>query len=317
MTSYLNCPYEDFPRSGAHARGMRVLDRGFAALAAAGPHATDGLPLAPGTTLHRAVPYREASGRTLHLHVIVPDGASADAPAPLVVYVQGSAFHEQNVDGAIGRLSSFAARGFVVAIVQYRPSEVAPFPAQAADARWAIQFMVEHADDYGADPGRIVAWGDSSGGHTALMAAFAQGDPVLAEPGLAEHPVAALVDFFAPVAFYEMNLEPSACDHLSPDCPEGMELGGVEVTPEASAAADLRRYVAGCSAPVLVCHGDKDRLVPFAQSCLLTEALLDAGKEVELWQLRDADHGGGPFWTEGTLDLVEGFVRRSLARGQA
>jgi len=64
--------------------------------------------------------------------------------------------------------------------------------------------------------------------------------------------------------------------------------------------------------PLLMIHGSKDRLVPFAQSVLLYEALVLAGQPVELHQLRGADHGGAPFWQPAVMDLVDGFLRRHL-----
>ena len=48
---------------------------------------------------------------------------------PLIVYVQGSAWHKQNVYQHVGQLNYLCKQGFVVAIVQYRESDLAPFPA--------------------------------------------------------------------------------------------------------------------------------------------------------------------------------------------
>ena len=43
-------------------------------------------------------------------------------------------------------------------------------PAQIEDAKTAVRFMRMHAREYGVDAERIALWGDSSGGHTAVMA---------------------------------------------------------------------------------------------------------------------------------------------------
>jgi dipeptidyl aminopeptidase/acylaminoacyl peptidase len=63
----------------------------------------------------------------------------------------------------------------------------------------------------------------------------------------------------------------------------------------------------------LIIHGSKDRIVPFGQSVMLYEALKQAGKAVEFYQLQGADHAGPPFWTEDVLDIVERFVRAHLS----
>jgi len=64
--------------------------------------------------------------------------------------------------------------------------------------------------------------------------------------------------------------------------------------------------------PMLILHGNKDRLVPFGQSVMLFEALKKMGKDAEFYQLKGADHGGYPFWTDNVLNIVEGFIRRYL-----
>jgi dipeptidyl aminopeptidase/acylaminoacyl peptidase len=61
--------------------------------------------------------------------------------------------------------------------------------------------------------------------------------------------------------------------------------------------------------PMLIFHGNKDRLVPFGQSVMLFEALKEANKTAEFYQISAADHGGYPFWAENVLNIVEKFIR--------
>ena len=167
--------------------------------------------------------------------------------------------------------------------------------------------------EYRIAPGKLVIWGDSSGAHTALMAAFTAGREGFSEPGLVEHAIAGVCAYFPPTAFYEMGDEPSICPHRAAESPEGFELGGVEVTSETSRVADVRAYVDGCAQPVLLMAGDKDRTVPFGQSCLLNDALVEAGRDVTFYRLHGADHGDPVFWSGQALGIVEDFFRRCLA----
>lgn len=64
--------------------------------------------------------------------------------------------------------------------------------------------------------------------------------------------------------------------------------------------------------PLLMIHGSKDRLVPFAQSAELFEALTKAGHPVDLYQLRGSDHGGPAFWQENVLEIVDSFLRAHM-----
>ena len=57
----------------------------------------------------------------------------------------------------------------MIAVVEYRHSGIAPFPAQAIDTRNAIRYMKLHAKEYKADVNQMFVAGDSSGGHTAFF----------------------------------------------------------------------------------------------------------------------------------------------------
>ena len=60
--------------------------------------------------------------------------------------------------------------------------------------------------------------------------------------------------------------------------------------------------------PVLIAHGDVDRLVPLNQSDLLVSKLKECGKEFEYYCLVGADHGSAEFWTDEMYDIVEKFI---------
>ncbi|MCL2059995.1 MAG: alpha/beta hydrolase [Oscillospiraceae bacterium] len=149
------------------------------------PAAADGmveLMLGRGQTCSVAanVVYAERSGKKLHLQILRPSASGGQQGAgeklPLIMFVQGSAWHKQNVYGNIPQLARFAMRGFVIAFVEYRESDIAPFPAQARDCKAAVRYMRAHAGEYGVDADNIFLWGDSSGGHTVLMAGITGDD---------------------------------------------------------------------------------------------------------------------------------------------
>lgn len=263
---------------------------------------------------HEDVPYIERDGRTLRLQIIGPIGAEPNLPC--IVYIPGSAFHEQNVKERMPQLSYFAQRGFVVAALEYRGSECAIFPAQALDAKAGVQFMKDHAKEYGIHPDNVFLMGDSSGGHTAMMAAFSYGVDELEEDGRRSSTpiVKGVIDLYGPTNFATMNDEPSSQDHRTPDSPEGCEIGNKAVLehPELVRPTIIANYVQENRElpPILMFHGTNDELVPFGQGCQLYEALRNAGKDATFYQVLGAHHGGREFWTKEVLDLEEHFIRR-------
>jgi acetyl esterase/lipase len=135
----------------------------------------------------RGVPgvvYRTQPGyRPLTLDLYLPP-AAARRPAhgfPLVVHVHGGAWMggDSRRSGVFvdfpAVLAALAARGYVVASVDYRLSGQAIFPAQIQDVKAAIKFLRLHAADYGVDPARAIAWGESAGAHLAALAAVSCG----------------------------------------------------------------------------------------------------------------------------------------------
>ena len=266
--------------------------------------------------VHLGVEYARVAGSPLHLQVIVPPGDGEDDRLPLVLYVPGSGWGPQDLGQHLAALIAFARRGFVVAIVEYRPSDLAPFPAQVQDAVRALAFMRANAGRFRVDPDRVVAWGDSSGAHTSLLLAYGLEDPYFSGRDCGSSSVRCVVDYFGPTDLATMNDEPSICDHLGAESPEGVLMGGVDVL---SAGERLERSrVLGQRARsrarprVLILHGDRDRLVGFGQSATFADAVAEDGDEVELYRVIGADHGGSVFWADGTLDLVESFVRAAL-----
>jgi len=264
------------------------------------------------------VPYAEKSGRTLHLQLVLPPDAApwSTETYPLVVFVQGSAWREQQVGARIPTLAAVVERGYVVAFVEYRPSSVAPFPAQVRDVRTALRYLQANAADFHIAPGPIALWGDSSGAHTAVLTALTSDDPYFSdEPVDAPAPaIYAIVDYSGPTDISRMNEEPSTQDHRAPDSPEGQLIGGVDVldNPELAHRTVLMTHLGEGRTlpPFLVIHGSKDRLVPFGQSIMLVEALRAAGQDVTFYKLAAADHGDPSFWKLATLDLVVDFIEQ-------
>ena len=68
-------------------------------------------------------------------------------------------------------LARMCERGYAIAIVEHRESELAPFPAQVIDVKTAIRFLrLNGSTVIILIQSKISLWGDSSGAHSALIA---------------------------------------------------------------------------------------------------------------------------------------------------
>src|SRR3569623_693685 len=115
--------------------------------------------------------------RPLQLDLYLHADRRAHAARPLVLWVHGGGWNRGDARGSgafadwPAVLAALAARGYVVAAVDYRLSGEARFPAQVQDAKAAIRVLRDKAGAYGIEPKRVYLWGGSAGGHLAALAA--------------------------------------------------------------------------------------------------------------------------------------------------
>lgn len=262
------------------------------------------------------VVYAERDGQPLHLQMLIPGLYSKEFGMignwPLVVFIQGSGWGKQNCYFSLPNLYPLAKAGYIVASVEHRSSEVAKFPAFLQDVKTAIRYLRAHAGEYGIDKNRIGVWGDSSGGNAALLTGFTAGMPEFATEDYPEESdaVRAVVDFYGPTdvsRIQDVPRDPSF-DYEKPQ-PEDVLFGGrVADHPEIAAPGNPLNYISEEKEipPVMIAHGDADAVVPFNQSVLLYDKLVECNKVVEFYKSLAADHGFF-MWTDELIRNVIGF----------
>lgn len=264
-----------------------------------------------GISIQQDVVYADRDGEQLHLTIVSP--RKAEGKLPCIVMVPGSAWRKQVIDPE--HAVDYARRGYVVAIVEYRHSGIAPFPAQVQDCKTAIRFMRKNADAYHVDSDNVFLLGDSSGGHTVLLAGTTSGNSGLDTDTYTDYSdaVNAVAAFYPPTDIYGMIEFPSTIDHNSPDSNEGAFLGGLEVANNKEKAwqASPVAYLSHEEIPpVLLAVGTKDELVPANQSDRYAMHLQNLNKEFVFYNLVGASHGSSEFFTPEMVDTVVTFFNR-------
>jgi len=74
---------------------------------------------------------------------------------PLILFIPGSAWHKQEMYNDIPQYAALAQRGYVVAAMEYRESDIARFPAQIEDVCNAVRFIPTIADNFHIDTKNI------------------------------------------------------------------------------------------------------------------------------------------------------------------
>ena len=227
----------------------------------------------------RDIPY----GTDLRMDLYLPQ--SAPTPAPVIVWLAGGGWRNQRRGHGPRLTRLFAERGYVMADIEYRSSEISRWPTQLHDVHAALRRLHDIADEYALDPSAIGLWGSSAGAHLALLAAFAAD---------AAPTVRAVVAGYPPTDLLSLNDDalPGGVLGVDPSDPAWGLLGGRPSDRAATAAeASPARQARPGVPPVLLLHGDADLLIGPAQGRRLHDALLTAGAESHLLLVHGADHG--------------------------
>jgi acetyl esterase/lipase len=279
-----------------------------------------GPPAAPsaleGAIVHRDLAYVSGGHERQKLDLYLPkDGTKL----PLIINIHGGAFKMGSKEQGVPTL--FLRQGYAVASINYRLSQHAIFPAQIQDCKAAVRWLRAHAAEYRLDPDRFASLGSSAGGHLAAMLGTT-GDTKEFDVGAhLDQPsrVQAVVDYFGPTDFLQMDAHrlPDGMVHDSANSPESELIGGaIQENREKTARANPITYVSRGDPPFLICHGDRDPLVPHHQSELLEAALKAAGVPVTFYTVKGAGHGGfnDPKVPELTRTFLETHLKGAPAR---
>jgi acetyl esterase/lipase len=279
--------------------------------------------------------------RPLRLDLYLPPASKTRGPSAFVVYVHGGGWvtgHTRQ-SGAFANwpdvLASLAARGYVVASIEYRLSGEAKSPAAIQDVKAALRWLRTHADAYGIDKRRAVIWGASAGGQLAGLAATSCGvaelEPVAPAPPLAEPPrvappltssaalesdcVQAAITWYGIFDFKQLVAQASAGATNFPGRPDSADsryLGcpATTCTNGAAEAASAVTYIDAKDPPMLLMHGSVDKTVPVKQSQEMYEKLKAAGVPAELVIVPDVDHS----FIGATPEKTRAASREALAK---
>lgn len=259
------------------------------------------------------VVYAEYGDVKRRLQIIVPHRAGYKFP--LVVFVQGSAWRKQDLYAAIPNLSHIAAKGYVIASVEIRDTDISRFPAAIEDVKCAIRFMRKHAEEYGIDPNRVAVWGDSSGGHLSLMTGLTIGEYDNGLYSEQADEVSAVIDYYGVTDLLTLGKYNDILDHDAADSPEGLFIGGKvkDHVNLARKASPIHQDLGKRLPPFLIIHGDSDNIVHVNQSIEMYKALKEHGQKVIFYKVIGADHGIG-IWNPQVLDITVKFLSANLNR---
>lgn len=206
---------------------------------------------------------------------------------PLVVLIHGGSWRSGHPRSLLDEGRLLVGEGYVVASVGYRFAPQNTFPAQIEDVRCAIRYLRQNAATWGIDPNRIVAVGQSAGGHLASLLGTASDAAGLdgSCPFGGSAAVNGVVSFYGPQDLRDLDLFTTLQDEVVD------LLGGTpESNPELAALASPIEHVDAADSPFLLLHKTGDTTVPIIHSQSMDDALQTAGVPSTFIEVNQTGH---------------------------
>ena len=251
---------------------MRIVLLGFAMLFLAGCSALGVLNspiMGAGVPVAQDVAY--APGDRHSLDVYAPKAASH---APVVVFFYGGGWDSGKKEDYRFVGGSFADRGYVTIVPDYRIYPQARYPDFLQDGAMAVAWAKKHAAEYGGDPDRIVLIGHSAGAYIAVMLSLDK--EWLAAVGLdPRRDIAATVGLAGPYDFLPLHTA---------------TLKTIFGPPDQLPRTQPITYANGHAPPMLLAIAKKDDSVNPGNSIRLAARLRAKGSSVELITYPNLSH---------------------------
>ena len=229
--------------------------------------------------------YREVNGLKLNAYIFAPPDHRASDRRPAVLFFFGGGWKGGSPGQFLPQSLYLAQRGMVAIPCDYRVlSRHGVLPQDCLrDAKAAMRWARANATRLGINPDRIVAGGESAGGHLAAAVGLVPG--------------------FEDGAHTEVSSLPNALALFNPAVVLSAVAGHPGLLSEEK-IADIRgrtdgrpqeisphHFVRPGLPPSILFHGTKDEAVPFPTVELFSKAMTDAGNRCELKSYEGQPHG--------------------------
>ena len=260
------------------------------------------------------IAYRPGPSGAWRLDLAMPE-ERGEKPVPAIVFVHGGGWRsgDKRSRNFLRPTLDFAAKGYVCMTVNYRLLGEAPMPACIEDVKCAVRWLRAHAAEYGVDPNRIGAYGNSAGAH------------LVAVLGLC--PPSAGLEGDGPWRQYSSMVQAVVCSATPANFLSPMNNRQRQQPVRSGSASRVRAlpekmrrkmspitYVTADAPPFLVIHDTSDRLVAVQQADDFVKALRRAGTKDVTYMRYDNGTGHGVFLRniKETGPAREAFFERTL-----
>ena len=211
----------------------------------------------------------------------------AKKPVPVILFFHGGGLRgPQPKESRVPFLLPWLEMGYAVVNVDYRDGVFAKAPAMVEDARCALRWVVEHADEHNIDVHRIITAGESMGAWLALLTGTMPSSAGLDGCSGAPLPLAAAVIDRAGNSDVIGALDGSSVRKVQ----AFVDWLDVPHRDQVAKAVSPLTYVRAGAPPVFIVHGDADPSSDYRHALILDRALKAADVDHELVTVPGGGH---------------------------
>lgn len=237
------------------------------------------------------VVYANHEGQDLTISIYKPKTETNNL-RPVYVYMHGGGWCSNDADTNSNMHHQMADEGYIGFSINYRlcnPSNYdnPTWDKAIYDCAEAMNWIKDHAKEYGGDSERIILAGESAGGNLVLhysgMVSENKLDAPIPQAVLAMYPVVDLQWTADNAHYMTVNTFPGICEAY---------IGGkLDEYPDRVKAVSPLTYMNDNLPPTLILHGKKDTLVSVEGSELYKKEADAVGADVTLVELPFTNHG--------------------------
>ncbi len=242
--------------------------------------------------------YKTVNGDTLDMTIFFPKNKPS-GKMPVMLYTHGGGWgkgDKYNIFGPafVKTLKILTENGIACASIEYRLTrrDTSTVYDCVVDCKDAARFLMKNADKYSFDVTKMGVWGGSAGGHLSLMTALGKNSDFIGDKSLSQYNpnFICVASYFPLTSFIKPeNLIGSNFEKPSRFIPMfGTLLSENEELAKSMSPAEILTKNAP---PILLLHGENDKVLPIAQSNYMLDVAKKIGASVVLYAIKNAGHG--------------------------
>lgn len=265
--------------------------------------------------LEEDVVYKTAEDEDLLLDVW--DTKVNDENRPVIVNIHGGGWSSGDKSEVSSWSKWFNSKGYVVFNVEYSQNGPDMWQKQISDTHAALNWIVEHADEYHLDINRINLIGASAGGHLALLTGYTE----LKENSLVPKEtdsdstvkINSIINLYGPSDLLQLYGKNNSKEFVQPLLEQLMDdQPKTEEIKQSYQQMSPIQYVNESSAPTVSFVGLKDKVVPEEQIEILHEKLDENNIDNRAYYFPFSDHSYDTNWdsiaNQATRQKIEEFL---------